>query len=43
MVGLFERWRAPSLPVAKFGLGFSTIAPPIAGAMQLGLPAFLLK
>jgi membrane protein DedA with SNARE-associated domain len=43
MTGLFERWGAPSLPVAKFVPGFSTVAPPIAGALRLGLPAFLLK
>lgn len=38
----FERWGAPSLLVAKFVPGFSTVAPPIAGAMHLGLPPFLI-
>lgn len=38
----FERWGAPSLLVAKFVPGFSTVAPPIAGAMRLALPVFLL-
>lgn len=37
----FERWGAPSLLVAKFVPGFSTVAPPVAGAMRLALPAFL--
>lgn len=39
---IFERWGAPSLIVAKFIPGFSTVAPPLAGAMRLGLPSFLL-
>ncbi len=39
---IFERWGAPSLIVAKYIPGFSTVAPPLAGAMQLGLPSFLL-
>ncbi len=38
----FERWGARSLLVAKFVPGFSTVAPPIAGAMRLALPVFLL-
>ena len=38
---IFERWGAPSLLVAKFVPGFSTVAPPLAGAMRLSLPAFL--
>ena len=38
----FERWGAPSLLVAKFVPGFSTVAPPVAGAMHLGLTRFLL-
>ena len=37
----FERWGAPSLLIANFVPGFSTVAPPIAGAMHLGLPSFL--
>ncbi len=39
---IYERWGAPSLLVAKFVPGFSTVAPPVAGAMQLGLSAFLV-
>lgn len=38
----FERWGAPSLLVAKFVPGFSTVAPPVAGAMRLGLMPFLI-
>jgi membrane protein DedA with SNARE-associated domain len=38
----FERWGAPSLLVAKFIPGFSTVAPPVAGAMRLALPLFLI-
>ncbi|HXF65500.1 MAG TPA: VTT domain-containing protein [Burkholderiales bacterium] len=38
---IFERWGPPSLMVAKYVPGFSTIAPPLAGAMRLGLPQFL--
>jgi len=38
---IFERWGAPSLMLAKYVPGFSTAAPPLAGAMRLGLPAFL--
>ena len=38
---IFERWGAPSLLVAKFIPGFSTVAPPLAGAMRLDfLPFF---
>ena len=37
----FERWGAPSLMLAKYIPGFSTAAPPLAGAMRLGLAAFL--
>lgn len=37
----FERWGAPSLMLAKYVPGFSTAAPPLAGTMRLGLPAFL--
>lgn len=39
---IFERWGAPSLIVAKYIPGFSTVAPPLAGAMRLGFPFFLL-
>jgi membrane protein DedA with SNARE-associated domain len=38
---IFERWGAPSLMLAKYVPGFSTVAPPLAGTMRLGLPAFL--
>jgi len=36
------RWGAPSLMIAKFVPGFSTVAPPLAGATRLPLAAFLL-
>lgn len=39
---IFERWGAPSLIVAKYIPGFATVAPPLAGAMRLGLPSFLM-
>jgi membrane protein DedA with SNARE-associated domain len=39
--GIFERWGAPSLMVAKYIPGFSTVAPPLAGTMRLGLRPFL--
>jgi membrane protein DedA with SNARE-associated domain len=38
---IFERWGAPSLMLAKYVPGFATAAPPLAGTMRLGLPAFL--
>jgi membrane protein DedA with SNARE-associated domain/rhodanese-related sulfurtransferase len=38
----FVRWGLPSLVVAKFIPGFSTVAPPIAGAMRMSLAGFLL-
>lgn len=38
---IFERWGAPSLMLAKYIPGFSTVAPPLAGTMRLQLPAFL--
>jgi len=38
---IFERWGAPSLMVAKYVPGFSTVAPPLAGTMQLGPAPFL--
>lgn len=37
----FGRWGAPSLMFAKFVPGFATVAPPIAGALRLGLTFFL--
>lgn len=39
---IFERWGAPALLVAKYIPGFATVAPPLAGAMRLGFPSFLL-
>jgi membrane protein DedA with SNARE-associated domain/rhodanese-related sulfurtransferase len=38
----FVRWGIPSLVVAKFIPGFSTVAPPIAGAMRMSPAGFLL-
>jgi membrane protein DedA with SNARE-associated domain/rhodanese-related sulfurtransferase len=38
----FSRWGLSSLVVAKFIPGFSTVAPPIAGALRMNQPAFLL-
>jgi membrane protein DedA with SNARE-associated domain len=39
---IFGRWGPPSLLVAKYIPGFSTVAPPLAGTMGLALPRFLL-
>ncbi|HEY1433975.1 MAG TPA: VTT domain-containing protein [Thermoanaerobaculia bacterium] len=39
---VFERWGMPSLLVAKFIPGFSTVAPPMAGATRAGVGEFLL-
>jgi len=39
---IFERWGASSLLVSKYIPGFATVAPPLAGAMRLGLMPFLL-
>lgn len=38
----FVRWGLSSLVVAKFVPGFSTVAPPIAGALKMPLAGFLL-
>jgi membrane protein DedA with SNARE-associated domain/rhodanese-related sulfurtransferase len=38
----FVRWGLSSLVIAKFIAGFSTVAPPIAGAMRMNQPGFLL-
>jgi membrane protein DedA with SNARE-associated domain/rhodanese-related sulfurtransferase len=38
----FERWGGLTLVLSKFIPGLSTIAPPLAGAMRLGWPSFLL-
>ena len=39
---IFERYGMPSLLLAKFIPGFSTVAPPLAGAVGASLPVFLL-
>ena len=39
---IFTRWGPPSLIVAKYIPGFSTVAPPLAGTMGLALPRFLI-
>ncbi len=38
----FQRWGPVSLVIAKFLPGFSTVAPPLAGALRLAVPAFVL-
>jgi membrane protein DedA with SNARE-associated domain len=38
---IFARWGAPSLIVAKYIPGFSTIAPPLAGAMRVSFGRFV--
>lgn len=38
----FERWGMPSLLIAKFIPGFSTVAPPLAGATKRSTIEFLL-
>src|SRR5881394_491767 len=38
---IFEKWGMPSLVVAKFVPGFSTVAPPLAGAIGARFPSFL--
>jgi membrane protein DedA with SNARE-associated domain/rhodanese-related sulfurtransferase len=40
--GIFQRWGFYSLVVSKFVPGFSTVAPPVAGALHMTLPRFLL-
>jgi len=39
--GIFEKWGMASVVLARFITGFSTVAPPLAGAMGAKLPAFL--
>jgi membrane protein DedA with SNARE-associated domain len=39
---IFEKWGLPSLVVAKFVPGFSTVAPPLAGAINARFVPFLL-
>src|SRR5437764_12717584 len=38
--GMFERWGFFSVVVSKFVPGFSTVGPPIAGALKMPLGAF---
>jgi membrane protein DedA with SNARE-associated domain/rhodanese-related sulfurtransferase len=38
----FERWGINSLMIAKFVPGLAIIAPPLAGAMRIGWPRFLI-
>lgn len=40
--GIFERWGFYSVVVSKFVPGFSTVAPPIAGALGMSVRAFTL-
>ncbi|MFN7086346.1 MAG: VTT domain-containing protein [Burkholderiales bacterium] len=39
---IFERWGVQSLMAAKFIPGFSTVAPPLAGAVKLDVARFVL-
>lgn len=39
--GIFEKWGMASVVAAKFITGFSTVAPPLAGAMGAKLASFL--
>src|SRR6476659_2278899 len=38
--GIFERWGFFSVVVASLNTGFSTVAPPIAGALRMSIAAF---
>ena len=40
--GIFERWGFYSVVVSKFVPGFSTVAPPIAGALSMRVGAFIV-
>jgi membrane protein DedA with SNARE-associated domain/rhodanese-related sulfurtransferase len=40
--GIFERYGFYSLVVSKFVPGFSTVAPPVAGALRMGFGQFLV-
>jgi membrane protein DedA with SNARE-associated domain/rhodanese-related sulfurtransferase len=40
--GIFERWGFFSVVVSKFVPGFSTVAPPIAGALRMRVSSFML-
>ncbi len=39
--GLFSRWGAPSLLIARFIPGFNAIAPPLAGVFRMNFLSFL--
>ena len=39
---IFERWGFFSVVVSKFGPGFATVAPPMAGALRMGVSSFAL-
>ena len=38
----FERWGKAALVISKFVPGLSTVTPPLAGAMRMGWPSFVL-
>ena len=40
--GIFERWGVYSVVLSKFVPGFSTVAPPIAGALKMPAGAFVV-
>jgi membrane protein DedA with SNARE-associated domain/rhodanese-related sulfurtransferase len=40
--GIFERWGFYSVVVSKFVPGFSTVAPPIAGALRMSVAGFVM-
>jgi len=40
--GIFQRWGFYSLVVSKFVPGFSTVAPPVAGALRMPLTRFIV-
>jgi membrane protein DedA with SNARE-associated domain/rhodanese-related sulfurtransferase len=40
--GIFERWGFYSVVLSKFVPGFSTVAPPIAGALRMSLGGFVM-
>ena len=39
---IFERWGYFSVVISKFVPGFATVAPPIAGALRMPIPAFVI-
>src|SRR5689334_8858852 len=40
--GIFERWGFYSVVLSKFVPGFSTVAPPIAGALRMSVGGFVM-